>query len=117
MIEVISGEKFKTDIFDFTANSEWTYQKEKPVIVNFYADWCGPCKFFAPVLEQIAAEYQGKLDVFKINIDQTPEVPDIFGIKSVPTTLFISKGEDPALAIGVIQPDDMKKAISELLKV
>lgn len=117
MIEIISTEKFKNDIFNFEAHTEWTYEKDQPIIVNFYADWCGPCRLFSPILEQVSNNYQGKLAVYKINIDQSPEIPNLFGIRSVPTTLFISKGEEPALAMGVMQLEDMQKAVAEIFKM
>lgn len=117
MIEFISTEKFKTDVFDFTAHDTWSYQKDRPVIVNFTASWCGPCRMFSPILEKIAEDYHDKLDILKIDIDQFPEVPAVFGVMSVPTTLFISKGQDPTLASGVIQREDMDRAIEEILGI
>lgn len=117
MVEVISVEKFKEDVFDFTTSTDWSYDKEQPLILNFFATWCGPCHMFAPTLEDIAEQYEGKLKVYKIDIDAQPAVAALFGVRSVPTTLFISRGEEPALASGTISRENMDRAIKELLGV
>jgi thioredoxin 1 len=114
-LEVITADQFKSEIFDFDAHAEWRFEKETPIIVNFFASWCGPCQFFAPILESIAETYGSTLRVFKVDIDATPEIPALFGIRSVPTTVFIKRNEEPALAMGAISEEGMKKAIKDLL--
>lgn len=117
MVEVIDIEIFKKEVFDFEASQVWQYDKEIPLVLNFFATWCGPCHMFAPILEAVAGEYAGKLKVFKVDIDATPEISVLFGAKSVPTTLFISKGQEPAMASGFMSRESMNKALSELLGI
>jgi thioredoxin 1 len=117
MVEVITAEKFQKEIFDFEAHKIWQFEHETPIVLNFFASWCGPCHLFAPVLEQISEEYQGKLKVYKIDIDASPEIPALFEIRSVPTTLFLMKDEDPALSIGPMPLEKIKHAVKDLLKV
>jgi Thioredoxin domain-containing protein len=116
MIEFITVDDFKTKIFDFEANKEWSFTG-KPTLLNFTASWCGPCKMFAPTLETLAEKYKGQIDILKIDIDQQPQLPAMFGIRSVPTTLFLVKGEEPILAGGVITEEQMVQAVEELLKL
>lgn len=117
MVEVISTEKFKSDIFDFESNKEWIFEKSQPIILNFFATWCGPCHMFAPTLEDVASEYADKLRVFKMDIDASPEIAHLFGIKSVPTTVFLVAGEEPAIASGLLPRESMQKALQELLGI
>jgi len=117
MISIISSETFKKEIFDYAKNDTWKYENDTPIIVNFFATWCGPCRNFAPVLEEVSQEYSGKVKVYKIDIDATPDIPDLFGIKSVPTTVFISKNEDPALAMGSMPKESLLKAMKDLFGV
>ena len=92
-MEQLTKETFKEKIFDFEKNTEWKYKGELPAIIDFYADWCGPCKMVAPVLSELAGEYQGKVNIYKVNTDQEPELSGAFGIQSIPSILFIPKGE------------------------
>lgn len=117
MIEVIGEQKFISKVFDYKTKQEWSFSGDRPVIVNFFATWCGPCKMFTPTLEEIAQNYSGKVEVFKVDIDATPEIPALFGIRSVPTTLFVAPGEDPALAQGLMNKEAVEQAISELFKI
>jgi thioredoxin 1 len=115
MIEFISTEDFKNKIFDFTGKEEWEFSGTRPALLNFTASWCGPCRSFAPTLDQLAEKYKDQVDFYKIDIDQNPEVPAMFGIRSVPTTLFLTNIEEPIMAGGVIPFETMVQAIDELL--
>ncbi len=117
MIEIISIEKFKSVVFDFTTHDSWFFDKKLPIILNFFADWCGPCHMFAPILNEIAAEYDGQVNVYKINIDHTPEIAALFDIKSVPTTLFLNKHGEPIMTSGVMPKDTVIKVIKDVFKM
>lgn len=113
MIEVLDSEQFKAKIFDYSKGEQWNFQEDTPIILNLTASWCGPCRMFAPILEEVSEEYQGKLKVYKVDTDASPEIPALFGTKGVPATLFIKKDEEPALAMGALPLDSMKRAIKD----
>ena len=113
-LEVINTEKFKSEIFDFTIEKDFHFTKNLPIILNFYATWCGPCHAFAPALDEIANEYEGQIQVYKIDIDQDPLIPALFEVRSVPTTVFIIPHQEPALAAGNIGKSGLDRAVSEL---
>jgi thioredoxin 1 len=113
MIEVINIEKFKTEIFDFTKGEEFSFDKTTPVVLNFFGTWCGPCHMFSPVLEDIAAQFEGRLKIFKVDIDQTPELSPLFGIKSVPTTIFFVPKDEPILTNGFYPKETVEKMLSD----
>lgn len=113
----LTTETFKEKIFDFEKNQEWVYGGEKPAIVDFWADWCSPCKAVAPILEELSEEFEGKVDVYKVNVDEHPELAQTFSIKSIPSLLFIPMNEQPQMAMGALPKDTLKKAINEALKV
>lgn len=113
-IQVISAEIFKKEIFDYTQEQEFNFAGETPIILNFFATWCGPCQVFAPTLASVSDALAGKVKVYKIDIDQNPEVPALFGIRSVPTTVFFKKGEQPALATGNLGHEGLRQAVTEL---
>ena len=113
-LKSMNTEKFKTEIFDFSNEREFIYKKDKPIILNFFATWCGPCNVFAPALEEIANEFEGKLQVYKVDIDQEPLIAHLFEVKSVPTTVFFIPNEEPALAGGNLGKSGLDRAVSEL---
>lgn len=115
MLEIISTQSFQEKIFDFATQNEWNYDNSTPVVLNFFATWCGPCHQFSPTLEDASIKYKDSIKVYKIDIDASPEVPAMFGVRSVPTTVFIRKGEEPALAMGAMNPEALDRAINELL--
>lgn len=117
MTEHLDTEGFKKKIFDWEKGKEWKYEGELPAIVDFYAEWCGPCKMLGPVLEELSAKYKGKLSVYKIDTDKEPELSALFNISSVPTLLFIPKEGMPSLALGALPKPQLEKAIGEVLKV
>lgn len=116
-MEVISADKFKMEIFDYTKGEEFRFKGKMPIILNFFAGWCGPCRAFAPALELVATEHSSALRVFKIDIDKDPEIPALFGVKSVPTTVFFSPNGQPALATGNIGVEGLKKAVEDLFGI
>lgn len=113
-VEIINTAKFKSEIFDFENEKTFEFKKDKPIILNFFATWCGPCRVFAPSLEEAAKEHDGEINVYKIDIDQDPQIPALFGVRSVPTTVFFIPNEQPALASGNIGKEGLDRAISEL---
>ena len=117
MVEVISAEQFKKQVFDYTANEEWNFEQETPVILNFFAEWCGPCKMFAPTLDEVSSVHGARLKIYKIDIDKDPEIPELFGIRSVPTTLFLKAGEEPVMVMGAIPRESVDKAVSEVFGI
>jgi len=117
MIEVLTTEAFKEKVFNFDANTEWKFEGELPAVVDFYADWCGPCKMVAPILEELAEEYDGKINIYKVDTDKQQDLAQAFGIQSIPSILFIPLGEQPQMAAGALPKEAMKQAISDVLKV
>jgi thioredoxin 1 len=116
-MEQLTKETFKEKVFDFDSNSEWNYKGDLPAIVDFYADWCGPCKMVAPVLQELSNEYAGKINIYKINTDQEREVAGAFGIQSVPSLLFIPVGDKPQMAAGALPKSVFQEIIRDVLKV
>ena len=116
-LEHLTNETFKEKIFNYEANKEWKFEGETPAIIDFYADWCGPCKVVAPILEELKAEYGDKLDIFKVNTEEQRELSSVFGIQSIPSLLFIPKEGQPQMAMGALPKETFKQAISEVLSV
>ena len=107
---------FLAKVYNYEKNpKEWKYEGDKPAIVDFYATWCGPCKMLAPILEELAKEYDGQIVVYKIDTEKEPELSAAFGIRSIPTLLFIPKSGDPQVAQGAMPKASLKKAIDEFL--
>lgn len=95
--------------------NEWKYLGDKPALIDFYADWCGPCKAIAPTLEELAGEYDGQIYIYKIDTEQEQELAALFGIRSIPSLLFIPKNGQPQMAMGALPKQELKKAIDEIL--
>lgn len=117
MIEFLTLDSFKEKIFDFEASQEWNYKGDKPAIIDFYADWCGPCKAVAPVLEELAEEYKGKVDIYKIDTEKEQQLAGMFGIRSIPSLLFVPVDDKPQMAAGALPKESFQKAISEIFKI
>ncbi|MBI9101213.1 MAG: thioredoxin [Spirochaetales bacterium] len=117
MAQKITTEEFKEKVFDYSVDKDWNFKGDKPAIVDFYADWCGPCKMVAPILEELSTEYDGKLNVYKINTEEEQELAGAFGIQSIPSILFIPAEGQPQMAQGAMSKDGFVKAIEEILVV
>lgn len=110
----------KTDFLKKVANYEagtddWKYLGDKPALIDFYADWCGPCKAIAPVLEELAAEYDGQIYIYKIDTEAENELASVFGIRSIPTLLFVPMNGSPQMAQGALPKQQLKEAINTIL--
>ncbi|MDO9549073.1 MAG: thioredoxin [Candidatus Marinimicrobia bacterium] len=117
MTEHLKKEDFKSKVFDYEKNEEWKFNGDLPCIIDFYADWCAPCKMIAPILEEISAEYEGKLNVYKVNTEQEQELASAFGIRSIPSILFVPKSGNPQMAAGALPKANLENAIREVLGV
>jgi len=117
MTEHLTKDTFVTKVFDYEKNAEWKFAGSVPSIIDFWAEWCGPCKMISPVLDEIAKEYDGKLNVYKVNVDEEVDVASAFGIQSIPSLLFIPMNEQPRLAVGALPKAGIMKLVKEVLKV
>lgn len=117
MPELLTLGTFKDKIFDYANEKEWKYRGELPAIVDFYADWCGPCKMVAPVLDRLAKKYDGKLSIYKVDTEAEQELAGMFGVQSIPTLLFIPKDGEPRVAMGALPEKEFERIIGEVLSV
>ena len=113
-VTVLTEDQYKSSVEDFTT-SEWEYLGEGPAVVDFYADWCGPCRKLAPVMDELAAEYAGKVKFYKVNIDNAKALAAAYGIRSIPSVLFIPAGEEPKMNVGLMSKEEFKEKLEELL--
>jgi thioredoxin len=116
-MEHLTAETFKSKVFDYEKNKEWKFEGKNPAIIDFYADWCGPCKMVAPVLEDLSNEYDGKVDIYKVDTEVEQELAAVFGIRSIPSILFIPKTGQPQMSAGAMQKEGFVQAINEILLV
>ena len=117
MIEHLTLETFKQKVFNFEKNTDWKFEGDKPAIIDFYADWCGPCKMVAPVLEELAKDFEGKIDVFKVNTEEERDLATAFGIRSIPSFLFVPSEGQPQMAMGALPKETFIKAFRDVLRI
>lgn len=113
----LDEEKFKNEVFDYEKNETWIFKGDKPAIIDFYADWCSPCRMTAPILEDLAKEYNGKIRIYKIDTQKEQNLAALFGVRSLPTILFIPKNGKPRAATGYMTKDKYVEIIADILKV
>jgi thioredoxin len=113
----LSDESFKKLIFDYEKNEDFRFEGEKPAIIDFYADWCAPCRQLSPLVESIAEEYSGRINVYKVDTDKEKKLASALGITGLPTLLFIPAEGMPRSSLGLISREDMVKAINEIMLV
>ncbi|MDD7318268.1 MAG: thioredoxin [Prevotella sp.] len=108
--------EFKKRVFDYEKNPQaWAFEGDKPAVVDFYATWCGPCKMIAPIMDEMSKKYDGKVDFYKIDVDRQEELAAVFGIRSIPTLLFIPKEGQPTVMQGAMSKADMDSTIQNAL--
>lgn len=117
MLEHLTFETFKTKIFDFETHKDWKFEGNTPCLIDFYADWCGPCKMIAPVLEQLQKEYGANLNIYKVNTEDERELAAMFGIQSIPSLLFVPIDGKPQMAMGALSKETFEQAFKEVLGV
>lgn len=114
--EHLTVETFKELVYNYEANpDEWVFEGDKPCVVDFYADWCKPCKLIAPIMEELANEYKGEVNIYKINTEQQRELSRVFGVRSIPTVLFVPMKGKPQMSQGALPKESFKQAIDEFL--
>ena len=106
----LTTQEFKDKIFDYTAEKEWKYKGDKPAIIDFYADWCGPCKAVAPILEELSDEHS-ELNIYKVDTEVEQELSAVFQIRSIPSMLFIPKDREPMMQAGALPKHTLEKII------
>ncbi len=116
-MEHLTKQTFLEKVFDYEKNKDWKFEGDLPCIIDFYADWCQPCKIVAPILEELAGEYEGKINIYKVNTESETELAAAFGIRSIPSLLFIPMDGQPQMAMGALPKDSFKQAIADVLMV
>ena len=111
----LTAEQFKNDIFDYTTEKEWKYKGDKPSIIDFYADWCGPCKAVAPILEELSDDYKDQVTIYKVDTEVERELSGVFQIRSIPSMLFIPIDKQPMMQAGAMPKDALKNVIEKEL--
>ncbi|GAA4321854.1 thioredoxin [Flaviaesturariibacter amylovorans] len=111
----LSTQDFKDKIFNYETEKEWSYTGTVPVIIDFYADWCGPCKMVAPVLEELSEQYGERLVIYKVDTEKEEELAAVFGIQSIPTFLFIPVDGTPMMQPGALPKNAFQQVIEERL--
>lgn len=114
-MEHLTKETFLEKVFNFEQNQEWKFEGNLPCLIDFYADWCGPCKMVAPILEELSEEFKGKINIYKVNTETEQELAAAFGIQSIPSLLFCPKDGKPQMAMGALPKQAMTDAINEVL--
>ncbi len=116
-LEHLTMDTFKEKVFNFEANKDWKFEGTAPAIIDFYADWCSPCRLVAPILEELQATYGTKLNIYKVNTEEQQELAGMFGIQSIPSLQFIPLEGQPQMAMGALPKATFISAIEDVLKV
>lgn len=111
----INKKQFIDNIYDYEKNPEWTFKSELPCVIDFYADWCKPCKMISPFMEELAQEYKGKVHFLKINVDVEEELARQFNISSIPAVMYCPKNGKPQMNIGGMPKEEIKKLVESIL--
>ncbi|MCS7013648.1 MAG: thioredoxin [Chloroherpetonaceae bacterium] len=115
MTTKLTYETFKQKVFDFEKNQEWKFEGDKPCLIDFWAEWCGPCRMIAPILEELSEEYKDQINIYKVNTEEEPELAAIFGIRSIPSLLFVPLNGQPKMAAGALPKRVLKEMIDREL--
>lgn len=115
MAVALTRDTFLTKVFDYTTQQEWNYAGDKPCVIDFWAEWCGPCRALAPIFEELSKEYEGKVHFYKVDTEAEQELASVFGIRSIPSLLFIPTTGQPQMAMGALPKDALQQAIQDIL--
>ncbi len=115
MAEHLTKQTFLEKVFDYEKNKEWKFEGELPAVVDFWAPWCGPCRIVGPIIDELSEEYKDKVNFYKVNTDEEQELGAVFGIRSIPSLLFIPKDGQPKLAVGALPKESFKSTIDKEL--
>lgn len=114
-MELLTKQTFLDKVFNFEKNKEWKFEGDLPCIIDFYADWCQPCKQVAPVLEELSKEYKGKVNIYKVDTEVERELAGAFGIRSIPSILFVPTEGQPQMAQGALPKETFEEVINDVL--
>ena len=117
MTTTLTKQEFLDKVFNFEKNKEWKFEGNVPCLIDFYADWCQPCKMVAPILEELSDEYGDKMNIYKVNTENERELSAAFGIRSIPSMLFCPAEGEPQMATGALPKQNLEQIIKEVLKV
>lgn len=117
MTTMLTKKEFLEKVFDFEKNKEWKFEGDVPCLIDFYADWCQPCKMVAPILEELSEEYGDKINIYKVNTEDERELSAAFGIRSIPSMLFCPKEGEPQMATGALPKQNLEQIFKDVLGV
>ena len=117
MTTLLDTKAFKEKVFDYSNGGDWKFSGDKPAIIDFYADWCGPCKTVAPILEQLSEQYEGEVDIYKVDTQVEQELAAMFQIRSIPSMLFIPKEGQPQMAVGALPKASIESAMKDVFGI
>jgi len=115
MAEHLTKQTFLEKVFNYEKNQEWTFEGTLPCVIDFWAPWCGPCRMVGPVIDELSKEYAGKVNFYKINTDEEQELAGAFGIRSIPSLLFVPVKGQPTMAVGALPREALKEAVEKEL--
>jgi thioredoxin len=117
MAEQLTKDAFLKKVFNYEKNKEWKFEGDIPAVVDFWAPWCGPCRMVSPIIDELSTEYAGKVNFYKINVDDEQELAGIFGVRSIPSMLFIPKEGKPKMSVGALPKEALVNAITKELNI
>ncbi len=109
----LTEEDFVVKVFDYKNNKEWSFRGDRPAIIDFYANWCGPCKMLSPIFEKLSKKYENSIDFYKVDTDKEQDISSAIGVQSLPTILFIPIDGKPKVSVGFLQEDAFENIIKE----
>lgn len=117
MARSITTQEFKDLVFNYDESEEWKFKGSRPAVIDFYADWCAPCRMVAPIIEELSKEYDGKIDFYKVDTEAQQELAGAFGIRSIPSILFIPLDSAPQMSAGALPKNTFKEAFKDIFNI